>query len=126
VGPDESSYRWYSLAIEGALHTVGGAPPRSTLVARPPALLAGGRAHPRSAVLARELQHCTNGGATSSWTGTSSLQPVAWGVGVHAGVDVVEGGELHGELGGLGAEDDVLGVDREEAMCGEAERGNAP
>ena len=33
------------------------------------------------------------------------------GVGVHAGDDVIEGGEPRGELRGLGAEDGVLGVD---------------
>jgi hypothetical protein len=45
------------------------------------------------------------------------------GVGVHAGEDVVEGAEARGELGGLGAEDGVLGVHGEEALRGEAERG---
>ena len=37
--------------------------------------------------------------------------------------DVVVGGEARGELGGLGAEDGILGVDSEEALGGEAERG---
>ena len=45
------------------------------------------------------------------------------GVGVHVGEDVVEGGEPHGELGGLGVEDGILGVDGKEALRGEAERG---
>ncbi|BAS98708.1 Os06g0626900 [Oryza sativa Japonica Group] len=36
--------------------------------------------------------------------------------------DVVQGGEARGELGSLGAEDGVLGVDGEEALGGEAER----
>jgi hypothetical protein len=43
--------------------------------------------------------------------------------GVHAGEDVVEGAEARGELGGLGAEDGVLGVDGQEALRGEPERG---
>ncbi|EEC81015.1 hypothetical protein OsI_23780 [Oryza sativa Indica Group] len=38
--------------------------------------------------------------------------------------DVVQGGEVRGELGSLGAEDGVLGVDGEEALGGEAERGD--
>uniref|UniRef100_A0A0E0AC39 Uncharacterized protein n=1 Tax=Oryza glumipatula TaxID=40148 RepID=A0A0E0AC39_9ORYZ len=38
--------------------------------------------------------------------------------------DVVQGGEARGELGSLGAEDGVLGVDGEEALGGEAERGD--
>jgi hypothetical protein len=45
------------------------------------------------------------------------------GVGVHVGEDVVEGGEPHGELGALGVEDGILGVDGKEALRGEAERG---
>jgi hypothetical protein len=48
---------------------------------------------------------------------------VGGGVGVHACKDVVERLEARGELGRLGAEDGVLGVDAEEALRGEAERG---
>jgi hypothetical protein len=48
---------------------------------------------------------------------------VGGGVGVHACEDVVERLEARDELGRLGAEDGVLGVDGEEALRGEAERG---
>jgi hypothetical protein len=74
------------------------------------------REHPRAG---RSQEVVEGRGAVEGEEGVSG----GGGVGVHACEDVVERLEARGELGHLGAEDGVLGVDGEEALRGEAERG---